>query len=477
MRLGVEAGGSWGTMGSPTQGCRRRSGPSRAASLDCHGGAPRPRGRAGIRRPRLRVPRAPARPRRARGRRDGHRGRRAGARGVGGTAPADVRGRRAGALLRAARPRVRRRGRSTSGAAGCTTRSSEPLVVNWQAPAARPFYTATPGDPHGVTLRRRFRTEGRRVLDISDERSTARRSVAGVRLPARGARAQPRRAHARHRRDDPVGPVPADHARARAAARRPGRAGHRQDRGRAPPCVLAALRATRSRCDGCSSSGRTRRSWSTSRTCSRRSARRRSSSAPSTELVDGIEAGREDEPDVARLKGDPRLAELSRAAAARSLPAAGGARRSVDGVYVRVREREVAELRRGGRWSRRGRSAQARERFRMDVLRRFYEDYGDAARRARLPRLRRDRERCRARGLPDALARPRLADGRGRRRSCARSSPSARARGGGGRHSRRLGAGAAPAAARAVRLERGRRGARRRGARPARRRRRARSGT
>ena len=33
------------------------------------------------------------------------------------------------------------------------------IVVNWQAPAARPFYTATPVAPHGVTLRRRFRTQ------------------------------------------------------------------------------------------------------------------------------------------------------------------------------------------------------------------------------------------------------------------------------------------------------------------------------
>ena len=43
------------------------------------------------------------------------------------------------------------------------------LVVNWQAPAARPFYTATPQDPHGLTLRRRFRSEGRRLVDIADE--------------------------------------------------------------------------------------------------------------------------------------------------------------------------------------------------------------------------------------------------------------------------------------------------------------------
>jgi len=43
------------------------------------------------------------------------------------------------------------------------------LVVNWQAPAARPFYTATPADPQRVTQRRRYRTDGRRIVDISDE--------------------------------------------------------------------------------------------------------------------------------------------------------------------------------------------------------------------------------------------------------------------------------------------------------------------
>src|SRR5262245_27478825 len=43
------------------------------------------------------------------------------------------------------------------------------LVVNWQAPAARQFYTATPAEPHGVTLRRRFRLQGRTLTGISDE--------------------------------------------------------------------------------------------------------------------------------------------------------------------------------------------------------------------------------------------------------------------------------------------------------------------
>src|SRR3954466_661254 len=54
------------------------------------------------------------------------------------------------------------------------------VVCNWQAPAARPFYTATPADPQRGTPPRRFRTDGRRLVDISDETldgSTA--SVAG----------------------------------------------------------------------------------------------------------------------------------------------------------------------------------------------------------------------------------------------------------------------------------------------------------
>src|SRR5947207_1953013 len=44
-----------------------------------------------------------------------------------------------------------------------------PVVVNWQAPAARPFYTATVAEPQGVTLRRRFRVDGRRLLELYDE--------------------------------------------------------------------------------------------------------------------------------------------------------------------------------------------------------------------------------------------------------------------------------------------------------------------
>src|SRR5947209_4758536 len=45
----------------------------------------------------------------------------------------------------------------------------EVLVINWQAPAARPFYTATPADPQRVTQRRRYRTACRRLVDNSDQ--------------------------------------------------------------------------------------------------------------------------------------------------------------------------------------------------------------------------------------------------------------------------------------------------------------------
>jgi hypothetical protein len=38
---------------------------------------------------------------------------------------------------------------------------SNPLVVDWRAPAAEPFYRATPTDPHGL-VRRRHLYRGRR---------------------------------------------------------------------------------------------------------------------------------------------------------------------------------------------------------------------------------------------------------------------------------------------------------------------------
>ncbi|MFD6066209.1 MULTISPECIES: HelD family protein [Amycolatopsis] len=45
----------------------------------------------------------------------------------------------------------------------------EPLMVDWRAPAAQPFYVATATEPHGVRRRRHITTRGRRVVALDDE--------------------------------------------------------------------------------------------------------------------------------------------------------------------------------------------------------------------------------------------------------------------------------------------------------------------
>jgi DNA helicase IV len=45
----------------------------------------------------------------------------------------------------------------------------EPLVVDWRAPVAEPFYRATGRHPMGLIRRRHFATEGRRLVGMEDE--------------------------------------------------------------------------------------------------------------------------------------------------------------------------------------------------------------------------------------------------------------------------------------------------------------------
>lgn len=45
----------------------------------------------------------------------------------------------------------------------------EPLLLDWRAPAARPFYVATAANPEGMRRRRQFHTRGRRVRGFTDE--------------------------------------------------------------------------------------------------------------------------------------------------------------------------------------------------------------------------------------------------------------------------------------------------------------------
>jgi DNA helicase IV len=45
----------------------------------------------------------------------------------------------------------------------------DPLLIDWRAPASRPFYTATAVSPDGVTRRRHLRTKGRELVGVDDE--------------------------------------------------------------------------------------------------------------------------------------------------------------------------------------------------------------------------------------------------------------------------------------------------------------------
>ena len=65
----------------------------------------------------------------------------------------------------------------------------EPLVVDWRAPVAEPFYRATGLDPQGLARRRHLAVQGRTVVGLEDETSPgpARHRVgaaAGPRAPA-----------------------------------------------------------------------------------------------------------------------------------------------------------------------------------------------------------------------------------------------------------------------------------------------------
>jgi DNA helicase IV len=254
----------------------------------------------------------------------------------------------------------------------------ESLVVNWQAPAARPFYTATPATPHGVQQRRRFRAAGRRLTGISDE-SLDGSAVEGASVSDFLLEELERRRDVRMR--DIVATIQSDQYRLITAD---------------PEGALVVQGGPGT---GKTAVGLHRASWLLY--THRERLRRVLVVGPNptfmdyvshvlptlgeeaveqravTELVDRIEVTREEEPDVARLKGDPRLREVVARAVERSVvPAPEELVTLVDGVYVRVRERDVAELL-DEALDAGAPLGLARERFRMAVLRRFYERYGE----------------------------------------------------------------------------------------------------
>ncbi|WP_406861206.1 UvrD-helicase domain-containing protein [Streptomyces sp. HUAS MG47] len=63
-----------------------------------------------------------------------------------------------------------------------------PLVIDWRAPAAAPFYRSTPVDPGRVVRRRVIRSKGRKVLGVEDDlmRPELTAFLGGAELPAIG---------------------------------------------------------------------------------------------------------------------------------------------------------------------------------------------------------------------------------------------------------------------------------------------------
>jgi DNA helicase IV len=253
-----------------------------------------------------------------------------------------------------------------------------PIVVNWQTPAARPFYTATPAQPHGVKLRRRFRTKGRELTGISDEALDGSLADAASAVDDFLLEELERARDARMR--DIVATIQADQYHL--IAREP-----------EPPLVIQGGPGT-----GKTAVGLHRASFLL---YSHRSELRRvlvvgpnpafmeyvSNVLPTlgedsveqravSELVEDAEITRVDPADVQREKADTRRAEELRQLveeASRGEPQELVVR--MEGRFVGLEADEVAELLAEAR-SEMGFSAPARERFRMNVLRRFYEDYG-----------------------------------------------------------------------------------------------------
>ena len=255
----------------------------------------------------------------------------------------------------------------------------DPVVVNWQAPAARPFYTATPSETHGVTRRRRFRTEGRRLLDVSDEALDGSIADAVATVDDFLLEELERAREARMR--DIVATIQADQYGLIARSPR-------------PPLVIQGGPGT-----GKTAVGLHRASFLLY--THREEIRRVLVVGPNPtfmdyvshvlpalgeasveqravgELVDGVEVARSDPLEVQQLKADVRSAEVvRRAVEARVEPRPEELALRLGGELVRIRAEEVATLVADARDAR-GVSTAARELFRMSLLRRFYQRYGE----------------------------------------------------------------------------------------------------
>jgi DNA helicase IV len=68
-----------------------------------------------------------------------------------------------------AEPTAERAGTLYVGRIGLRDDEHEPRLIDWRAPAAHPFYAATPKDPNGLVRRRHIYTRNRTVTGVDDE--------------------------------------------------------------------------------------------------------------------------------------------------------------------------------------------------------------------------------------------------------------------------------------------------------------------
>ena len=209
------------------------------------------------------------------------------------------------------------------------TDDATPLLMDWRAPAARPFYLATVASPEGVRRRRHIQTRRREVIGVEDEvldldgggPAGSRRRLRDTGLHdaltnenalLAAMNAEPYRADERHRRDDPGRTGPDHPLRPRRHPRRAGRSRHRQDRGRAAPGRVPALHPPRrTRPPGrADRRTRTRRSCATSAGCCPGSARARSCSPRSARCSRASRRPRPSTPAAAEIKGRDAMADV-----------------------------------------------------------------------------------------------------------------------------------------------------------------------
>ena len=122
----------------------------------------------------------------------------------------------------------------------------EPLVVDWRAPAAEPFYRATPNEPMQVVRRRVLRCSGDRVVGIEDDLLDAEHARGDLAVIGEGALMAALSRARGHTMRDIVATIQTEQDEAIRGAL-PGlhhdqrRSGHRQDRGRPAPRGLPPL--------------------------------------------------------------------------------------------------------------------------------------------------------------------------------------------------------------------------------------------